>query len=227
MSYMESWLALSARIKGLQAAGELYARFQGYHQEDNYGAGRYLREQCGAAVDSLQRFRQHFAGSLPDDAITLLDNFLASAPARAAREPSTAQRGARGALVVLAALEAEITFVLTGRQEQIRARSERAFMLLQRMLAVDADVQSKWAAALMQGEVACERLGAVHLLSQGIYAFKIDAIGARSDLVIPELPHETVLSRSVEGLVLTEWKVATAVNAAAKFAEARAQADLY
>jgi hypothetical protein len=67
----------------------------------------------------------------------------------------------------------------------------------------------------------------VHLLSQGIFAFKVDASGARTDLVFREPPEDSLLTRGVEGLVLTEWKVATAQNAADRFAEARAQADLY
>jgi hypothetical protein len=130
-------------------------------------------------------------------------------------------------LVALAALEAEITFILSGCQEQIRTRSERAFLLLTRILAVDDKVRAKWQAALRSGEVACERLGSVHLLSQGIYAFKVNAEGARTDLVFAEPPDESLLTRVVEGLVLTEWKVATAKNALEKFAEAHKQAEIY
>jgi hypothetical protein len=69
MSYAEHWFALSALIKSLQTAGELYARFQGYHQEDSFSAGSYLRERCGSAVQSLQEFRRQFASSLPPEAI--------------------------------------------------------------------------------------------------------------------------------------------------------------
>ncbi len=227
MSYAEHWLALATRIKSLQSAGDLYARFQGYHNEDSFGAGRYLREQCGFAVQSLEEFRRDFASSLPPEAKKRLDQFLGTNAARAAKDPSEDQRAARGALVALAALEAEITFILSGRQEQIRARSERAFLLLQRNLAVDDEVRVKWKKAFHRGEVACERLGSVHLLSQGIFAFKVDAVGARTDLVFPEPPDESLLTRGVEGLVLTEWKVATAKNAPDKFAEARTQAEIY
>src|ERR1700722_9028346 len=38
------------------------------------------------------------------------------------------------------------------------------------------------------GSVACERLGAVHLLWHGIFAFKVDGSGARTDLIAPEQP---------------------------------------
>ena len=227
MSVADSWFALSGFIKGLQEAGELYSRFMGYHQEDSYGAGRYLREQCAIAVGALETFRNDFAKSLPKEATERINSFLKSKLADAAKDPSTDHRGARGALVGLAAIEAEVTFILYGRQEHIRARSERALLLLQRTLAVDEGVRDKWKTAYGNGEVACERLGSLVLLSQGIYAFKVDAIGARTDLVFSEPPDESLLFRSVEGLVLTEWKVADAKVSSARFEEARKQADLY
>ena len=148
--------------------------------------------------------------------------------AQAANDQSTAQRGARGALVALAGLEAEITFLLAGRQEQVRARSERALLHLQRSLAADRDVSAKWKKAFKEGEVTCERLGSAHLLSHGIFAFKVDAAGARTDLVFNEPPSESLIARGIEGMVLTEWKIAKDSKAArVAFREARAQADLY
>jgi len=104
----------------------------------------------------------------------------------------------------------------------------RAFILLQRMIVVDAGVQANWEAAFRNGETACEKLGSVHLLSQGIFAFKVNSVGAITDLVFAEPPNDSLLARAVEGFVLTEWKVArTPAQGPQKFAEARAQADLY
>ena len=227
MSYAEHWAALAIRIKSLQSAGELYSRFQGYHQEDTYGAGEYLREQCEAAVQYLEHFVKEFHSSLPREAEDRINLFLNSRLAQAVRDKLTAQRGARGALVALAALEAEITFILSGRQEQIRALSERALLHLQRTLAVDEDMATKWKKPFDRNEVACERLGSIHLLSHGIFAFKVDALGARTDLVFNEPPDDLLLTRGVDGLVLTEWKVADEKNAKKKFHEARTQADRY
>jgi hypothetical protein len=227
MSYEEHWVALAAQIRGLLRAGELYALFQSYQQEDSYGAGRYLREQCSAVVRSIEEFRDQFALGLPTSVVARIDYFLGTATAKAAKE-DTGQRGARGALVALAGLETEITFLLTGRQEFIRARSERAFLHLQRSLAADPDVSAKWNNALQDGEVACERLGSVHLLSHGIFAFKVDARGARTDLIFNEPPPELLVARGIEGMVLTEWKIASdAKSGSAGFVAARAQADLY
>jgi hypothetical protein len=128
------------------------------------------------------------------------------------------------------AFEAEMSFLLADAQEIIRARSERAFLHLQRLLAVDADARSKWKAAFEaeRGEEACEKLGAVHLLWHAIFAFKVDATGARSDLVFSEpVDVSTAVQRGIEGFVLTEWKVADNRNATRRFEEARRQAELY
>ena len=227
MAFSETWFALVARMKSLQSAGELYARFQSYQHEDSYGAGGYLREQCGSVINALEEFRRDYEHSLPAEAIVSIDRFLGTRLASAAKDTSADHRAARGALVGLAAVEAEVTYIFSGRQEAIRSRSERSFLLLQRLIAVDEDVQSKWITALGKGEVACEKLGSVHLLGQGIYAFKIDAAGARSDLVFHEPPNDALLARSGDGLVLTEWKVATDADAAKKFASAKRQAELY
>lgn len=205
MSYADHWAALATRIKSLQRAGELYGLFQSYHQEDTYVAGTFLREQCGALVQSLEHFRHDFASSLPSAAFDRIDQFLGTRIVQAAKDAKAEQIGAaRGALVALAAFEAEITYLLAGRQEQIRARAERALLHLQRILAVDAEVSVKWANAFKDGETACERLGAVHFLYHGIYAFKVRAERGRTDLVYNEPPPDALLAQAVEGMVLTE-----------------------
>jgi hypothetical protein len=116
---------------------------------------------------------------------------------------------------------------LADRQEIIRARSERAFLHLQRSLAVDPDLRAKWFAAYKSGEPQCEALGSVHLLAHGVYAFKVHAKGARTDLVFNEPLDPAIERRGLEGLVLTEWKLGDEKNAPARFQEARTQAELY
>ncbi len=76
--------------------------------------------------------------------------------------------------------------------------------------------------------MACEKLGAVHLLLHGIWAFKVDAAGARTDLVFQEPASLEGVQRYAAGLVLTEWKkavVTAEVNQ--RFQEARSQAKRY
>jgi hypothetical protein len=130
-------------------------------------------------------------------------------------------------LVALGAFVAELSFLLADQQQEIRAKSELAFSHLQRLIIADPDVRQKWINAFTAGETSCEQLGAVHLLGHGIYAFKADGRGGRTDLVFRDAPLSEAPSYAA-GLVLTEWKVCRVpTQASQRFAEARAQAELY
>jgi hypothetical protein len=210
----------------LTDAGKLYAQFQSSSSSDTYGAGKVLGAQCQSALTEVEAFTSSYKTILPPAALSALDKFRSGHPGSVIRDADAA-REARASLVFLAALEAEVSYLLAGRQELVRARSERAFLHLQRLLAVDEDVRSKWKDACDRGEVACEGLGAVHLLWHGIWAFKVDATGACTDLVFNEPIEASFEQRGVEGLVLTEWKVVDAKSAPRLYEQARIQADLY
>jgi hypothetical protein len=96
-------------------------------------------------------------------------------------------------------------------------------------MIVDETVAAKWKKAFSLDEPACERLGAVHLLSHGIWAFKASADGARTDLVLGEpLQVTSQLREASEALVLTEWKLAKSqAEVATKLKQALAQASQY
>src|SRR5688572_22933112 len=117
-----------------------------------------------------------------------------------------------------------------GGRHDARSRVESAFEHLRRLLAVDSTVRERWDAAFQSGETHCEKLGAVHLLAHGIWAFKVSGSGAATDLVMNEpLQNELPLvERTGNAIVLTEWKVVRDVRGLErKAAEARAQAKLY
>lgn len=233
MTYADQWRALSSRILGLMRAGELHAQYLGVRSSDPYSRGRRLHEQSEGILSALQSFRAAFAGSLPPPALAAIDGFVAAHGNLIARTAhGTAdelQERTWAALVLLAAFETEISFLLSDVQASIRARAERAFSHLQRSLVVDASMRDKWLKAFTAGEVECEKLGAVHLLLHGIWAFKVDATGARTDLVFQEpVVDLAVAQRSSEGLVLTEWKKASLPDdPLQKFEDARAQARRY
>jgi hypothetical protein len=224
MSYSEHWRALAARIRSLTAAAQVYAQFMAVNTSDSYGIGKNLAQHCKSVLSAIDDFVQSFRTTLPSDTLAALDSFLKGHQAQTIK---SGQEGdvARAGLVFLSALEAEISFLLSGRQELIRARSERAFLHLKRTLVVDGDARAKWHKAYKNGEPACEGLGAVHLLWHGMWAFKVSSKGI-TDLVFNE-PFEDLEQRGVEGLVLTEWKLADEKNANDRFAEARQQAELY
>jgi hypothetical protein len=133
------------------------------------------------------------------------------------------------ALFELSDFVGEMASILADVQWPLRAISERAFQHLQRLIVVDEQYREKWKAALEQNEVACEKLGAVHLLWHGIWAFKVNADGGRTDLVFQEPLGDLIREQqSVGGFVLTEWKIANSEEqAAAESQEARDQTKIY
>ena len=230
MTYLEQWKALSSRIRGLMQAGNLHAQFLAVQSSDGFGREKGLRDQCKRVLDALHAFRNS-SKQLPIDAVTAIDEFLSKADPLVQEANQSAGIRERGwaILVLLAAFESELSFLLSDVQESIRARSDRAFCHLQRSIVVDAEFRSKWQNAFQAGEVQCEKLGAVHLLLHGIWAFKIDAAGARTDLVFQEAMEDFgEAQRSADGFVLTEWKKANAAKDVDRcFERAREQAKRY
>lgn len=228
MSYVEHWNTLAVRIRGLREASKLSTVVQ----NDGHESVDYLWVACGNIVASLKAFRKSFEASLSDEVKASIDLFNDQDMTKC--EPFSATFGvnqkkssALMLVVGLSVLETEVSFLLAGRQEQIRVRSERAFLLLNRQLVVDEELRRKWQSAFDdEHEPASEKLGSVHLLSQGIYAFKINAEGARTDLIFDE-PPDPAVSRSAEGLVLTEWKKAAPGNWPTQYNIAQVQADTY
>lgn len=90
-------------------------------------------------------------------------------------------------------------------------------------------IQGEWEEAFKQREERSESLGAVHLLSHGIWAFKVTGSGAATDLVYREpLIQSAILQRTARALVLTEWKKASSDSTArAQSESAIAQAQFY
>ena len=76
----------------------------------------------------------------------------------------------------------------------------------------------------------CEKLGALHLLSHAIFAFKANGQRGITDLAFndPVDKIDPIIQRAARALVLTEWKVASqATDATKKAEEARAQIKQY
>jgi hypothetical protein len=231
MNYIDQWKALSSRIHGLVQAGTLHAQYLRVRSSDSYGSAKRLREQGKVVLDELLVLQTGFSESLPPAAISTIEKFrTTSGPLinSAASAPDAAQEQVWAFLIAIAAFEAELSFLLSDTQVSIHTRSERVFHHLQRSIVADEDCRKKWQSAFERGEVACERLGAVHLLLHGVWAFKVDAAGARTDLVFQEPADLQGVERYVAGLVLTEWKKAvTDRETDQRFEEARSQAKRY
>ena len=213
MSTYDEWNRLAARVRGLVSASELSASLFA-KQEDALGTlanlGRVAQQVTasvngfGGSLDISESVVKRKIHDTVERIWTLIDPATGSASSSA---PGMRENCIRSALVALAGLEAEVSYLLSDRQSEIRQRAERAFAHLQRSIVVDETARQKWDRAFQAGEVECERLGAVHLLSHGIWAFKVNASGGRTDLVYQEPMHDIgTATRSSEGLVLTEWK---------------------
>jgi len=130
---------------------------------------------------------------------------------------------------VLAAVMPALDAELRSEQSDLAEAAEIAFAHLKRSIVVDTNVRTAWQQALEDGEVECERRGALHLLSHRLWAFKAHAAGGYTDLVIGEpisSVDETEI-RAARGLVLTEWKVASATDLEGKLKQLNVQLDLY
>jgi hypothetical protein len=232
MNYTDQWNALSSRIKGLIQAGILYSQFLRVRSSDSHGSAELLKRQCESVLKEIITFRETFKTSLPSTSLSTLSDienkigcfFVADSYLTRDMMVEALWTG----LVGLSAFESELSFLLCDNQESIRTKSELAFHHLQRSIAIDKDFQKKWQSAFESGEVACEKLGAVHLLLHGIWAFKVNAEGARTDLVFQEPANLNGIQQYANGLVLTEWKKAkTDREAEQRFREAHSQAKLY
>ncbi|TET66255.1 MAG: hypothetical protein E3J56_14680 [Candidatus Aminicenantes bacterium] len=133
------------------------------------------------------------------------------------------------ALTSLAAFQSGFSYVISDTQAMALRITERAFVHLQRSIMVDDDIRKNWIAAFDIGETKCEKLGALHLLSHGTWAFKAHGEKGRTDLILNEpLPDSSIIEKTSTALVLTEWKVVKNSNELdEKIKEAFEQTKLY
>lgn len=225
--YMERWKAISARIDGIESAATLMARYLAVKSSDSYGVERHLGQMCFDTLGELLKFADDFDGVLPNRVPARIKEFHGQRLSLFESGRKEAEV-ARAAAALIVAIRAEVAFLLADQLEQLHTRTERAFMHLQRVLIANVREREVWREAFQgTGETACEALGGAHLLSHGVFAFKVNGAGARTDLVFAEPLDVGEVARSGAGLVLTEWKVVDDTNAENQFRSARVQTDLY
>lgn len=229
MGWNEQWRALAARIEGLMGASKYLLSTFAIVNVDQYAIGRnWILPHFSSIKADLVQFRDRFAAELPTTAVTALNRFIQEVvipDGVGGNHVSNVQT-----LAQLADFRAQFEYLIRDVEIEARAVTELAFEHLRRLIVVDADTRKAWCTAFDTHETHCEKLGAVHLLSHGIWAFKAQGDGAATDLVYNEplnnFARET--AASARALVLTEWKRVTDPAAlGAKAAEARAQAQLY
>ncbi len=215
MSWLIEWQALSARIQGLLDAANFFFNSQRNCSSDDRGVREKILLKTAMDIESdLAKFREGFFSILSAQACECIERFLLVVK-------GLGQYGQTGKgflpadvqllLTGLSAFRAEFAYIITDNQAMVRRITERAFIHLQRSVVADCDIRQKWQQAFSEGEVRCEQVGAVHLLSHGIWAFKVNAEGGRTDLVMNEpLPNFSQIESAADALVLTEWKLVRA-----------------
>lgn len=231
MSWRVEWKALSDRISGLLDSGRFYLESKAIQSSDPYGVAKnQLLPQAQKIFDELQRFHTLYASVLPSQAATCLSEFVSGFASKFSGNVDAPQLQAavQFRVTALVSFRSEFHFHLTDFAAFAKRLSERAFLHIQRSIVADPDERAKWKHGFGKGEVECEKLGAARLLLHGLWAFKVNAAGERTDLVFDEPIGIEQVERSAEALVLTEWKIAKSRSEISqKVNEAKSQAKRY
>jgi hypothetical protein len=231
------WIALSSRIAGITDASTfLFQNSQKQKIEHVYSTD-ILTENCTETARSVIGLLR-YGGALPARATVALTRFdvwwkktsdWLQTLRVTHRGLDTDFQYLEACVVLLASIRSELDHLLADQDAIIRSHVNRAFRHLQRSLIADTEIQKKWQQAFSNDEYACEKLGAVHLLLHGIWAFKANSAGQRTDLVLgTHLVIDNDLIGTAHGLVLTEWKlVRQGDDPEKKKNEAKFQASLY
>jgi len=234
MNWLIDWQAISARIQSLLDAGAFFYRALHHSSEDARSVKKkVLLKNAEEIFRNLNGFLEKYKSALPNDALESLKSFLTKPemtdPTLFNPNRSYENANVQFALTSLAAFQSEFAYLIADTQFIARKITERAFVHLQRSIIADDEIRKKWVAAYNEHETKCEKLGAVHLLLHGVWAFKADAVGGKTDLVLNEpLSPASTIESIANALVLTEWKIVkTKDELKDKIKEALTQAGLY
>ena len=156
-------------------AADLHIGFLEVKRNDSYGSIKRLHDQVRSTYELAKMFHVQFAETLPAPASDAIHGYIdQEGPiiALLSGNQELDQEKVWAGLIGLSVLETAVSFALSDVQQTIRARPERCFTHLQRTIVVDRSTRERWVRAFEAGERECEKLGAVHLLQHGIYAFK-------------------------------------------------------
>jgi hypothetical protein len=208
LSIRSDWEAISARIDALVMANHVYLAAFIRKSDDPYAGHNELIEEAIAIFEELKAFQSRYHSTLPHKASESLNRLLERRKNHFTPGHVSSFEGLKVLVPALAATRSAVDYHLRDFSVVARRITERAFIHLQRLIVADSDARQKWQKAFQAGETQCEKLGATHLLSHGIWAFKSNAEGERTDLVMGEPLGDIERVEAVaDALVLTEWKV--------------------
>lgn len=209
MGWRIEWKAISDRIQGLSAAGQLFLRFWASKSSDPYGViKKELIPQAIGIFEAITQFHELHQKSLSPQATSCINRFIGNNKSLFfAENPGDFPR-LQAILTKILSFQSEFTYQISDTSAANKRLAERAFIHLNRSIVADHEIRAKWKRSFESGETSCEKLGAAHLLLHGIWAFKASAAGERTDLVLgASLRDISQVQETAETLVLTEWKV--------------------
>ncbi|MEW6388147.1 MAG: hypothetical protein AB1491_11585 [Thermodesulfobacteriota bacterium] len=228
MGWRTEWKAISDRIEGLLEAGRIFAQLEG---KDSFGAlKKELLPHARIIYSLIMEYKKTYEQYIPEKVIGSIQRFENHHNVFTSQDSDLLDEGKlKMFLPCLASFRAEFNYLLSDIQAVAKRITERAFIHLQRLIIADNDIQKRWIEAFEKGEPACEKLGAAHLLLHGIWAFKAQAKGEQTDLIMGEpIKDLSQVESAAEALVLTEWKkVSKPKELTAKAEEAFKQASIY
>lgn len=229
MNWRTEWKAISDRIEGLLEAGLFFAQLYRAKASDCYGTvNKELLPHARDIFHKIEEYRKNFESILPQSAVHSIVRFIDRHKSHFEPTGLDETDALKLYLSCLASFRSEFTFCTSDIQAVAKRITERAFLHLQRSIIADQNIKERWVIAFDSGEIDCEKLGAVHLLLHGIWAFKASGPGEQTDLILREPLNISEAESAADALVLTEWKVVRNPGELIKKAqEAFRQASVY
>jgi hypothetical protein len=223
MTWVSRWKNISSRIFQLQEVSKSYFDSINSFGVDHYGIGG--TSIIPAAKDlSLEiiELRKTFT-RLPPKVVALITKLEKNFNGH----KFTGIPGVGGAMVILGVFNSEMNFYLKDHEILMKERMKLAFTHLQRSLIADPELQRKWLASFQESDAWIERLGGAHLLSHGVWGFKVREDGERVDLVTNHGIKVDDVEAVGATLVATEWTRAHSENLAEKVKHLHARSKHY
>jgi len=229
MNWLDEWKALSLRIDGYLHAVSIYLDTLKVERNPISKTNQFLTSQAQEIILLIERYHQAHKADISSGANSALNRFLQEFSQIFHDGTDLKIESFKYRAPNLAAFRYELDYHLSDFQFITTRRVERAFMHLQYSIIANPSVRQTWKKAFENREEDCERLGAAHLLWHGIYAFKANATGGRSDLILGHTVDDaTRVAEVADSLVLTEWKAVRDSKDAKKIAEqAQKQIEAY
>lgn len=223
MEAIAQWDAIASRVEGFLQSVTLWSQFPSALATGVQG--RHLYKQARAIVADIDKFSVEALGSFPSLALRSLAHDRLREITRQDSVGISTDGIVAEAAVCLSTILGEVRYALSDHDEALSLLADRAFLHLQWSIAADRVTMEKWAKAFVEGEPACEKLGATHLLWHGLFSFKAHS-GAITDSVLGE-PVGADRASVARGLVLTEWKRLDGQDLSKLISAAEVQADMY